>query len=61
MDWLKEHKKTIIALGLIAYAVISFIFVALSYEWIKDLRPIVIISDVVTFIIGVLTLIPGEW
>jgi CHASE2 domain-containing sensor protein len=50
--WIKGNKVLSIGIGLMLYALISFTLVALSYGWIVDIRPVVIGTDIVSFVVG---------
>ncbi len=59
MNWIKAHKRLTIGIGLIVYALATGIPICLSYGWLDDIRPFILVTDGLAMIFGVIITI-GE-
>jgi hypothetical protein len=60
LDWIMYHKGRTLGILLLVYAVVSFIVVGISYGWtITDIRPFIIVTDVIAVPVGSLCIMLG--
>ena len=57
--WIQTHKQLFIAICCLIYVLATGVPVMFSYGLIADIRPVIIISDIIVVIAGVINLIEG--
>lgn len=58
-NWIKTHKQVFVSICCFAYILTTGIPILFSYGLLVDIRPVIIVTDVLALIVGVVNLIEG--